>query len=391
MATALATRNDTTPATRQDNPLVSFNTQLSSRADQFKMVLPSHITPDKFQRTVLTAVQADPELLKADRQSLILACMKAAQDGLLPDKREAALVIFKENKKVNGQWESRLAVQYMPMVYGLRKKILQSGEITDITMKVVYRREVEEGHFIYEEGTEAMLRHKPMLDMSAEDASDANIIAAYSMATFKDGSKSYEVMRRFEIDKVRECSQTGATRDRKGQARSPSGPWVDWYAEQAKKTVGRRHSKTLPMSGDLIDVEAQDDALYARSTQGVLGAEPERTAVLPSRGQTPHDEDTGEILDETTAQDLDREGLRQMDGQTDDDDETANPNEGRGEANEGAADAIITEIDLRTNVVDINSYVSSQKDTIAALSEEDRARIADAQVARVAEIKGSGK
>jgi hypothetical protein len=74
----------------------------------------------------------------------------------------------------------------------------------------------------------------------------------------KDGTKSYEIMRRFEINKVRQMSQTGADgqTDRQGKPIPPKGPWVDWFAEMAKKTVMRRHAKTLPMSGDvLIDVE----------------------------------------------------------------------------------------------------------------------------------------
>ncbi|WP_420137858.1 recombinase RecT [Sphingomonas sp.] len=381
MATALANIDETRAA------VTSLSNQLATRAEQFKMALPAHIKPDQFQRTIITAVQSDPELLRADRQSLLLACMKAAQDGLLPDKREAALVIFKENKKdAAGQWVSRLLVQYMPMVYGLRKKILQSREVTDIKAAVVYRREVAEGFFIYEEGTESVLRHKPMLDLTEEDATDSNIVAAYSMATYKDGSKSYEVMRRFEVDKVREKSQTGATRDKRGNPRTPSGPWVEWYPEQAKKTVMRRHSKTLPMSGDLIDVEARDDAIYAASTANVLSAtEVAPPTVLPSRTDTPHDPDTGEVLDEETQQQLDRESLRQMDGGADD--EGGKPDEERGEANEGAADRIIDEINLRTTVPDINSYMSGQGHTLAALSDEDRNRVAEAQTARVELIK----
>ena len=75
------------PAARPRDELVTLNQQLTTRADQFRMVLPNHISVEKFQRTVLTAVQNDPELLNADRQSLLLACMKCAQDGLLPDKR----------------------------------------------------------------------------------------------------------------------------------------------------------------------------------------------------------------------------------------------------------------------------------------------------------------
>lgn len=315
MATQLAERQ------QQGNPLVAFNNQLSSRAEQFRMVLPSHIEPDKFQRTVMTAAQSDPDLLRADRQSLLLACMKAAQDGLLPDKREAALVIFNTRQKnpQSGQWESVKLVQYMPMVFGLRKKILQSGEISSIETNVVYRREVEEGYFVYEAGTEAMLRHKPMLDLTDADLADENIVAAYSVAVMKDGTKSFEVMRRADINKVREKSQTGATLDRQGKPRDPSGPWVDWFSEMARKTVMRRHSKTLPMSGDILDVEARDDDLHAASTQRVLGsADPDAPTVadqrVPTRADLTHDPETGEIIDEETARELDRQSFREMEG-----------------------------------------------------------------------------
>lgn len=289
---------------RDENPIAQISNQLTERAGEFRKVLPSHISPDKFQRTVITAVQTDPDLLLADRRSLMLACMKAAQDGLLPDKREAALVIFVENKKIDGEWVKTKKVAYLPMVYGLRKKVLQSGEITDITAKVVYRREAEEGFFIYEEGTEATLRHKPILNLTSEEASDENIVAVYSMATFNDGTKSYEVMRRFEVDKVRETSQTGAMRDRKGQARTPSGPWVEWYPEQAKKTAIRRHTKTLPMSGDLVDVEVMDEMLAARSTAQVLSiadpTPPKRLEADASQGLTNVDEETARQLDRET-------------------------------------------------------------------------------------------
>lgn len=277
--------NAPVPATTFNQALAKFDTQINTVARQLSAALPAHISIEKFQRTLMAAVKADPELLRADRASLINACEKAALDGLLPDKREAALVIFKRNyKDAQGGWQQALEVQYMPMVYGLRKKILQSGEITDITAKVVYRREVAEGAFLYEEGTEAMLRHRPLIEMDEADVGDDMIVAAYSMATYKDGTKSYEVMRRFEIDKVRESSQTGATRDKKGQPRRPSGPWVDWFPEQAKKTVMRRHSKTLPMSGDIIDVEGRElDA--AQSAAAMLSVKPDRPVSLPGRDE----------------------------------------------------------------------------------------------------------
>ncbi|WP_337846784.1 recombinase RecT [Sphingomonas sp.] len=346
---------------RADNPYDQLRTQLESRAADFKMALPAHISPEKFQRTVRTAAQSNPDILKADRASLITACMKAAQDGLLPDGREAALVTFNTRKKdEQGRWSTVTLAQYMPMVFGLRKKILQSGEISSIETNVVYRREVEEGYFVFEAGTEAMLRHKPMLDLTDEDLHDDNIVAAYSVATMKDGTKSFEVMRRAEINKVRQVSQTGALgkKDRQGNDIPPKGPWVDWFAEMARKTVMRRHSKTLPMTGDLIDVEATDDAIYARSTAQVLASqEPDAPRVAPpTSSEIDHDPVTGEIPaeasggepDEETARELDRQAFAQQEGRIDDD-----PRQGeadafidRCEAAEVVGDVIAVEAEL---------------------------------------------
>lgn len=302
--------------------LTVFEGQITSVSQQLSVALPSHISIDKFQRTLMAAVKADPDLLRADRASLINACEKAALDGLLPDKREAALVIFKRNyKDAQGAWQQALDVAYMPMVFGLRKKILQSGEVVDITTNVVYEREVVEGAFIYEEGTERMLRHRPMWKLKPEDTTDDKIVFAYSMAIYKDGTKSFEVMRRFQIDEIRECSQTGATLDRKGNPRKPSGPWVDFFGEMAKKTVMRRHSKTLPMSGDLmIDVEGRELEASARSTERMLSVEPDGPIALPTAedlaGGSTIDAETGEVMERdprTGMTEVDEETARQLD------------------------------------------------------------------------------
>ncbi|ALC12520.1 Rect protein [Sphingopyxis sp. 113P3] len=371
-------------ATRADNPLAILKTQIDERAKEFQAALPSHISPEKFQRTILTAVQADPELLKASRKSLILACMKAANDGLLPDRREAALIVFKRNyKDAQGAWQQALEVQYLPMVFGLRKKILQSKEVTDIKPNVVYRREVEEGHFIYEEGTEAMLRHKPILDLTDEESSDDNIVVAYSIATYKDGTKSYEVMRRFEINKVQNCSQTGALIDKRGKPRTPSGPWVDWYPEQAKKTVMRRHSKTLPQSGDLVDVEGSeiDQQRAALSAMGALGAgEPiDATPVAPALPQADdlpdHDADTGEIIDTVTPDNPNAAEGRADEQHGDQHDGTEEPQGDEDQPYAATVSELIERAAAAGTVIDLNAVEKDWQKHMAALPDVENARI----------------
>lgn len=371
---ALANR-DNAPMTL-DQAVGQLRTQLANRVDDFKMALPAHITPEKFQRTLITAAQSNPDLMKADRRSLITSAMKAAQDGLLPDGREAAIVIFSSRRKVGNDWVSTDLAQYMPMAYGLRKKILQSGEISSLETNVVYRREVEEGAFIFEAGTEAMLRHRPMLDLTDEDLNDDNIVAAYSVATMKDGTKSFEVMRRAEINKVRQASQTGATgkvvkfgKD-KGKEIPPKGPWVDWFGEMARKTVMRRHSKTLPMSGDVLDVEAKDEALYAASAKMVMASEEEAGGtIMPSRDQLGHDPDTGEIIENNG--DEDEETARQLDAQTQGWQEGP-ADQQRGEASNGSAlKAAKDEIDACENVIDVDNALARLRPEMETDEEAD--------------------
>ena len=224
------------------NPLVKLNEQLEQRLPQFQAALPAHIPAERFKRVLMTAIQMNPKLMTADRPSLFTSAMKAAQDGLLPDGREGALVIYNTKIKVGGADKWVDAVQWMPMIAGIRKKVRNSKEIATWDAKVVF----EKDEFYYEDGLEIILRHKPYMD-----GDPGQVKAAYSVARLKSGEVSVEVMTKWQIDRVRMLSKS-----------KDKGPWVDHYAEMAKKTVARRHSKVLPMSTDLDDLIRRDDALY---------------------------------------------------------------------------------------------------------------------------------
>lgn len=219
---------------------------INSMESQFKLALPAHIPSAKFVRTVLTALQNNPDLLKADRQSVLSGCMKAAQDGLLIDNRDAALVIFKT--KDGDNWVMK--AQYMPMVSGILKKARNSGQISTISAHVAYQND----KFLYVLGDEEKIIHEPnMLERGKP-------IAAYAIVKLKDGSVQREVMTISEIDAIRKRSRT-----------SDKGPWVTDWAEMARKTVLRRIAKYIPSSADkegesLVDITSRDDDLYDMET-----------------------------------------------------------------------------------------------------------------------------
>lgn len=227
----------TAVAPRQGNPLVQIREQIDNREGEFKAALPAHIPVERFVRVLTTAVQNNPKLMTLERRSFFNAAMRAAQDGLLPDGREGAIVEF------NGK------ATWMPMIGGIRKKARNSGEIVSWEAHVAF----ENDEFDYALGDEPYIKHKPALGDRGKP------IAAYSVAVLKSGERSREVMSVGEIEKVRKVSRA-----------SGSGPWVQWWEEMARKTVARRHAKVLPMSSDLDDIIRRDDEMYAfgRPAQG---------------------------------------------------------------------------------------------------------------------------
>ncbi|MFS1538046.1 MAG: recombinase RecT [Candidatus Phlomobacter fragariae] len=74
-------------------------------------LLPAQVTPEQFTRTAATALIENEDLQKADKQSLVLALTRCAKDGLMPDGREAALVV--RSTKINNQFVKKAV--YMPM------------------------------------------------------------------------------------------------------------------------------------------------------------------------------------------------------------------------------------------------------------------------------------
>jgi recombination protein RecT len=213
------------------NAVAEVRTQLDTMLGQFASVLPKHIPVERFGRTVLTAVQTNQKLLNVERRSLWNACMKAAQDGLLPDGRLGALVIY--NDKQRGP-----IAQWIPMIAGIRQKVRNSGEIATWEVHTVHERDL----FDYELGDEPRIVHRPVR------GNRGPIIAAYSVCVLKSGERSREVMWIDEINEIRQRSRAG-----------DSGPWVSDFGEMCKKTVAKRHAKVLPMSTDLDDLLRRDD------------------------------------------------------------------------------------------------------------------------------------
>lgn len=247
-----------------DMPLAvkTLRDDLTKMSEQFKFALPAHIPVERFVRVLLTAVQRNPKLLRCTRQSFFNACMSAANDGLLPDGREGAIVPYGDDGEGGGS-KSEIA-QWLPMIGGMRKKVRNSGALTDWNVQIVQQGD----EFDYALGDNPYIRHKP----APKGGRGRPVLFAYSIATYPDGTKSREVM---NIDQLMDIQK-------KSKARK--GPWSDpvFFPEMCRKTVARLHSKQLPMSTDLDRLLHRDDALY-----DFTGARDQRQpAVQPQRPES---------------------------------------------------------------------------------------------------------
>ena len=224
--------------------------ELDRMKSQFSIMLPQHIPVERFIRTVITAINKAPELATADRRTLYGACMAACNDGLLPDGREGALVIFNtKGKDENGREKWINAVQWMPMVYGLKKKMRQSGEVISITSHAVYSKD----EFHYELGDTESITHKPYMG----DDDPGEVRAAYAIVKLTDGTICRRVLRRSDIEKRRNAGKS---------ANSPA--WRNWYPEMSEVKALRSLSKDVPMSTEVERVLNREDTLSVVSAAG---------------------------------------------------------------------------------------------------------------------------
>jgi recombination protein RecT len=266
-------------ATTQPEAKVPFAEDLQRNRNQIAAALPAHITPDKFIRTVLTAVTQTPDLLQVDRRTLFNAAVKCATDGLIPDGREAALVVFNVKDKVGGGWVK--SAQYMPMVRGLIKLARQSGEISTLSANIVY----ENDEWDYVLGDDEKLTHRPNM---TSDRGAPKLV--YATVTFKDGSRQREVLTMADVAKARAVSKS-----------KDGGPWTQWFDEMAKKTAIRRLLKYVSLSPDVERAASRDDDtdfnVQKRAALAAVPADPHREALAALGGPSDpepdveHDED----------------------------------------------------------------------------------------------------
>ncbi|NXZ87085.1 recombinase RecT [Serratia fonticola] len=213
------------------NQLALIQKDLAAELAPAKEILPSHVSFEKFTTAAAVALANNSDLLGADRQSVINALSSCAKDGLIPDNREAALIVYK-TKNANGQWIPK--AQYLPMIDGVMKRARQSGEVSVIATRAWYKN--DQFRVWMDENGEHIFYEPNLLDRG-------ELVGAFAYAKMKSGELQFEVMNLDDIEKVRAASKN-----------SDKGPWVDWYESMARKSVMHRLCRRLPNNSEMMEM-----------------------------------------------------------------------------------------------------------------------------------------
>lgn len=204
---------------------------------EIKRALPSVLTPERFTRMALSALNNTPKLKECTPMSFIAALMNAAQLGLESNTPlgQAYLIPYK-NK---GTLECQFQLGYKGMIdLAYRNDRMQS-----IEAHTVY----ENDEFYYELGLDARLKHLPTWD----DRGD--IIGFYAIFKLNNGGYRFEVMSKADVDRFAETYSKAYS--------SEYSPWKTNYEEMAKKTVLKRLLKYAPIKTDFRKALSLDETI----------------------------------------------------------------------------------------------------------------------------------
>lgn len=249
-----------------------FQAELVERHDDLRNLLPANVRVERFTSAAVAAAKHNPNLLFADRRSLFNALTKAAQDGLLPDGREAVITVYDTRVKVKkagsnaDYWETIPMAQYNPMTHGIRKRALELADLI-IDAAVVYKGD----DFRREQGDEPKIVHIP----AALDEDPGEMVGVYAIFKEKSGAILHrEVMRKKEVMAVKEQSRA-----------QDSLMWTKFETEGWRKTVIRRGIKTVPVSEAFERIVRREDENFDFSKDN--GAQPVAASATPALAPPP--------------------------------------------------------------------------------------------------------
>jgi recombination protein RecT len=230
-------------ATTDKNYLTSVHSGITASLEKQVSALPSDFNKQRFVQNCMTVLQdGQADFSKCEPSTVVRTLLKGAFLGLDFFAGECYAIPYgdKCSFQTDYKGEIKLAKKY------------SSNPIKDIYAKVV--REGDEFEEVIENGQQK-LNFKP------QAFNDGEIVGAFAVCLYKDGSMIYDTMSKKEIEHTRQSFSKAAN----------SNAWKDAYGEMCKKTVLRRLCKLIDLN---FDNNEQFKAFEDGGAFDVKGTEP---------------------------------------------------------------------------------------------------------------------
>ena len=232
-----------TPAKKDTSVKLTKNMSIADMVKalepEIKRALPSVLTPERFTRMCLSAINNTPQLAECTPMSFIAAIMNSAQLGLEPNTplNQAYLIPYRNNKK------QCIECQFQIGYKGMVELAYRNDQMQSIEAHTIY----ENDEFQYELGLTPKLKHIP----AWKDR--GNIIGFYAVFHLKNGGYQFEVMSKEDIDAFASVYSKAFSSD--------YSPWKTNYEQMALKTVLKRLLKTAPMKTEFRKAISMDESI----------------------------------------------------------------------------------------------------------------------------------
>lgn len=210
---------------------------IKAMAPEIKKALPEVITPERFTRMALSALNTTPKLQECTQMSFLAALMNAAQLGLEPNTPLGQAYLIPFNNK--GTMECQFQIGYKGLIdLGYRNPQMQI-----ISAQAVY----ENDEFEYELGLNPKLEHRPAL----HDRGELRLF--YGLFKLVNGGFGFEVMSKEAMDAY--------SKEYSKAFDSLFSPWKTNYEAMAKKTVIKQALKYAPIKADFRRALSTDETV----------------------------------------------------------------------------------------------------------------------------------
>ena len=226
--------------TRKDGKLtksMSIADLIKAMEPEIKKALPAVITPERFTRMALSALNTTPKLQECTQMSFLAALMNAAQLGLEPNTPLGQAYLIPYNNK--GVMECQFQIGYKGMI----ELCYRNPEMQMISAQTVY----ENDEFEYELGLNPKLVHRPALK------DRGNVRLFYGLFKLVNGGFGFEVMSKEDMDTyAKEYSKAFD---------SSYSPWKNNYTGMAQKTVIKKALKYAPLKAEFRKALSSDETI----------------------------------------------------------------------------------------------------------------------------------